>query len=135
MKSSLTDLLHEALYGVMSQVLGYDYEDDNGFCDRARDILTRYEDQRKQSYSQRCVETALRQRRHAHDLRKQARKIEATFAFDSSIKPVAYMDARDALRDAIRWIQQAKIIRLKERNAEDMAKIREQSNEFRTAAE
>jgi cell division protein FtsX len=135
MKSSMTDLLHEALYGLMIEVVGWNYNDEDGFAERARDILTRYEDQRKASYSQRCVEAALRQRRHAHDLRKQARKIEATFAFASDIKPVAYLDARDALRDAIRWIQQAKIIRLKEQNAADMAKIREQSNEYRTAAE
>jgi hypothetical protein len=135
MKSSMTDLLREALYGVMSQVIGYDYEDDNGFCERAREILTKYDDQRKASYSQRCIDAALRQRRHAHALRKQARKIEKTWGFESDIKPVAYLDARDSLRDAIRWIQQAKIIRLKERNADDMAKIREQSHEFVAAAE
>ncbi len=134
MKSSITDLLHEALYDVMIEVVGWTFEDPDGYCERARERLAKYDGHRKNAYSARCIDAAKRQRETAHWFFKQARKMDAHLA-PMGVKSIHWQDAKDSLRDAIRWINTAKAARVKERQADEMFSIRRERDEFRAAAE
>lgn len=133
--SRITDLLYEALHDIMTEVVGWNYNDEHGFAERARERLAMYDEQRRDSYSQRCVQAAMRQRRHAHELMKLAEQYDTLHPIPGGGRHIGHYDAKVALRDAIRWIHAAKIARAKERNAEEMAPIRRESNDYRVAAE
>jgi hypothetical protein len=86
-------------------------------------------------YSDRCIEAAMRQRRYAHSLRRSARRFLATYEPPVCFRHVWLDDANTALRDAIRWIQVARVERIKENLTAEMRAIRSETNEYRTAAE
>ena len=117
--------LYDALNDVMTVVVGMDYDDPTGVSDRAKAVLAKAEKEYVERYSESCIRSALRQRKYAHYFLKSAKTYERLYEMPCGTKPVAFWDAKDALKDGIRWLHAARVARIREQRADEMQFIRE----------